>query len=310
MTDGPNNAARCRWRGRPLRVLAGLCLLAGCARQAQVTDPDAVLRSGWDHYRLGEFDGAIKDFEGVLAAVPAQEPRRPMALYGLACTWNLRRPGQDPTRAAQHYQQIVDEAPTSDLAAWSLLALARMKHLVPVGDEPNYDEVRQAYQAVIDRFPTHPAAEEAFIYQQATYVAAITPETARHAMTNLETFVRTHLSSGFLSAAYSVMAIASQTLNDPEQRLQCELKAYETAEVDPSNPFIDNAWRYWTIATVAEFEVGDFDTAREFYGRLIKEYPTDIRKYASQQALLRMEATEARLRQAPPAAEKREPGPS
>jgi len=59
---------------------------------------------------------------------------------------------------------------------------------------------------------------------------------------------------------------------------------------------VDKAWRYWKLATVAEFEAGDFDLARKFYRLLIEEYPQDIRKYASRQALERMDRIESRMR--------------
>ncbi|HPY62737.1 MAG TPA: hypothetical protein PLJ22_06290, partial [Kiritimatiellia bacterium] len=53
---------------------------------------------------------------------------------------------------------------------------------------------------------------------------------------------------------------------------------------------------YWNLATIAEFEVGDFDLARHYYNKLLEAYPTDIRVYGCKQALARMDALEAQIR--------------
>ena len=276
---------------------AFLCLfllLAGCARQSAVLDPPALIERGWNNYRLGEFSLAVRDFESALSALPGGDERRPMALYGLATVWSLRTPltEQDKEKAASLYDEVLASAPRSDLAAWSTLALARIRHLVPVGEDPDYDEIRLAYRQVVERFPGHLAADEAFIYLQSTYAATLEQEPSRKAAADLEAFVKDREESGFLSAAYSLLAVCYETLDRPEDRLEAELKALETMEIDPSNPKQENSWNYWKIATIAEFEVGAFDTARTFYRRLIDEYPKDVRRYGAEQALARMDEVE------------------
>ena len=42
--------------------------------------------------------------------------------------------------------------------------------------------------------------------------------------------------------------------------------------------------------------LGDFDTARKYYRKLIEEYPTDIRMYGAKQALKRMDEVEGKIR--------------
>ncbi len=71
------------------------------------------------------------------------------------------------------------------------------------------------------------------------------------------------------------------------------MRSFETAELDPTNPRQENSYAYWSIATIAEFEVGDFETAREFYRRLMDEYPRDPRRFGAEQALERMAQQEA-----------------
>jgi len=153
-----------------LSIFLSACALTGCVHKAAVGTPAEQLATAWSDYRLGEFSSAQVGFEGVVAgAKPGSGPHL-QGLYGLATTWNLRRPGEDTGKAATLYRELLRLAPTNDLAAWSQLALARLQHLVPVGEEPDYPAVRKAYQEVIDRFPQHLAGEEAFIYQQSTYL--------------------------------------------------------------------------------------------------------------------------------------------
>ena len=276
-------------------LLAGaLCLCACTQKKAGAAEGNSIA-AAWMDYSLAEFDLAIDKFNAILAQSAPGSDLHLQALYGLATTWNLRRPGEDLVKARGLYEQVLQEAPQHDMAAWSLLALARTKHLVPVGEDPDYAEVQKAYQEVIDRFPNHLAAEEAFIYLQATLISTLAEKETRQALEALDEYVKDPAKK-FIGPAYSLMAVSYQTLNIPEKRLWAEERSLETTEVDPTNPFTEFAWQYWNLATIAEFEVGDFDTARKYYRKLIEEYPTDIRKYGAKQALKRMDEVEAKIR--------------
>ncbi|NQT91785.1 MAG: tetratricopeptide repeat protein [Lentisphaerae bacterium] len=282
---------------RMLSFLAVLLLLVtGCTRTVETGDPQELIHEAWGNYRLGEFKSAADKFSRVVETVPESDPVHLMALYGLATTWNLRRPKHNPALAVEYYHRLLELDPEGDLAPWCDLALARMKHIVPVGQEPDYDDVRSAYLAIMDKRSGHIAAQEAVVYYYSTYVATLAKEDARKALEGIERFIVENPESGFLSAAYSLAAFCCETLGDQEKRTRMEVKSFETMEVDPFNPFSDNAWRYWRIAALAEFEAGDFDLARKFYRMLIEEYPQDIRKYASRQALRRMDKIESGIR--------------
>ena len=287
-----------------VRLLVLFALLAagtgagvGCTRAgAGAGDPRATLAEGWQNFRLAEYDLALRDFNAVLAGAEAGSDNRLQALFGLANVWNLRRPGEDVARARRLYQQVIDEAPNHDLAPWCALALARMIHVVPVGQDPDYDKVREAYRDIIARYPGHLAAKEATIYLNGTLVATLDPALTRQAISNLTAFIATGTKE-FLQPAWSLLAVSYNTLNMQPERLNAEIRAFENVEVDPANPFNEFAWTYWNIATIAEFEVGDFDLARGYYRRLIEEYPADIRVFGSKQALARMDRIERALRE-------------
>ena len=282
-------------RLKTIALLLALACVAGCAKQQQTASPKDLIAAAWINYSLGEFDQAIMKFDAALAQTEPNSELQLQTLYGLATTWNLRRPGEDPDLARELYLKIIAAAPEHDLAAWSQLGLARMIHLVPVGDEPDYGQVLKAYQDVIDKYPHHLAGTEAFIYKMSILVSTLDEKKTRQAVAEIEEFVK-HPENTFIGPAWSLLAVAYTTLNQPEKRLDAETQSLKTTEVDPTNPFTEFAWQYWNLATIAEFECGDFDTARIYYNRLITEYPTDIRVYGAQQALVRMDGVEAKIR--------------
>lgn len=283
---------------RGIIATALLLFAASCSRQEQVArlEPAAAIAAGWDSYRLSEFDRAITFFEQASAA--ADPVLRGQALYGLATTLNLRtpEPQQDKKRAAELYANTIADQPSSELAVWCRLALARMNHLVPVGQEPNIGVVRKSYQEIIDAHPGHLAAKEAFIYKMATFIASLKEPETRYALACLSRFVSQPGQKEFLQPAWSLMAVGYTTLKMPEQRMVAEIRSLQCTEIDPSNPFNEFGWAFWNIATIAEFEVGDFTVARAYYQRLLRDYPHDIKVFATRQALKRMDELEAKLR--------------
>lgn len=248
---------------------------------------------------MGDYKKAITLFDGVLATPTLDPDSRLHALYGKAVVWDLRQPvpSQQDQLASELYQQIIREASGHDLSAWSSLALARMIHLVPVGQESDNDQARAAYAKVIEAYPRHLAGQEALIYQQTILIQSLETGKTEEAIARLESFVREQPDSRFTSAAYNLLAQGYETLGQPDRQLDARLKELETLEVDSASPAAsDLSWRYWQLATTAEFLAGRFDIARIYYQKLIAEYPLDFRKFGAKQALQRMAGMEAKLR--------------
>ena len=83
-------------------LLAGLFALglAACRQKtAPGGDASALIGDGWTAYRLSEFQNAVLAFEAARAAAEKGSDDWAMATYGLATTWDLRRPGEDPKLA-------------------------------------------------------------------------------------------------------------------------------------------------------------------------------------------------------------------
>lgn len=285
---------------RPLGLLVALFFATSCGTRTVTEDPTALLEEGWRSFRLADYKKALRAFDDVIAnpGVPAEQ--RWKALHGKASVWDLRQPvpSQDDELAKKIYQQIIDEAPQSDIAAWSLLALARMIHLVPVGEDPDYPRVREAYQVVIDAHPDHLAGQEALIYQQSTLIMTLDPADTSNAIARLHQFLNEYPQTPFASAANDLLAQGYETLGNHEQQLEARLRELAALEIDPNSPAsADLSWRYWQLATTAEFLVGRFDIARTYYQKLIDEYPLDFRKFPSRQALARMDRVEQSIRE-------------
>lgn len=276
-------------------LVVALALVAG-AETNESTTASTPLEQGWAAYRLSEFDRSIGFFEQAAAASPTNSEAQYQARYGLATTWCLRRPGEDRERARAIFEGILAGTPSDDLKAWVRLALARMRHLVPVGEEPDMAAVRMAYQDLIDQHPGHVAAKEAFIYKMSTLIATLKEPETRYAVACLSRYVSQPGQKEFVQPAWSLMAVGYTTLKDPQNRLLAEIRSLQTTEIDPTNPYNEFGWAYWNIATIAEFECGDFATARAYYNKLLKDYPTDIKVYATKQALKRLDEVEAKLR--------------
>lgn len=271
-------------------------LAAPATGDGPALDTHALLARAWDDYRLEEFGPARFQFSELAGRLPKGSVDQQRALFGLATTLANMRPDPDRPGARARFEELIGLDGKGNLAPWAWLALARLKHVVPVGENPDMAAVRAAYQDVLTRFPNHPAAEEAFIYLESTFVASLKPEEAKAALAALEAFIKSHPKARFLSAAWALVAECNHTLNLADARLAAEIKSLDTLEIDPTNPYMDKANQYWRIATVAEFEAGDFRAARKYYALLIKDYPTDQRKYGAKAALLRMDATERKLR--------------
>ena len=141
-----------RFAFRVLGFMLGVCIVGGCMRCNHALDEGDPVIAGWKHFQLGEFDQAVTVFESVCAGDSDEVTD---ATYGLAAVWDLRLPvtGQDKKLAESLYRKVAEGSPDHRLAPWSMLAIARIKHLVPIGHEPDYDEVRKAYAAVWEKYP-------------------------------------------------------------------------------------------------------------------------------------------------------------
>jgi tetratricopeptide (TPR) repeat protein len=278
-------------------VLGGLLMFQACGSKKTISSPDQEIREGWAQYRLGEFRSAVRIFQSVQASQPRGSDYHLQALYGEASCWNHRRDGRDIARAVAGYQAVVENAPQHPLAAWCALDIVRTRHLAPADQTIDYTKLIRDYADVYRRYLETPAGEEAFLYESSLSLPPADPEQARKILESVTEFLSTHPKTPFLSQFYDIIAECYRKMDDQDRRIGYMIKALSAKEVDPSNPIDDRSNAYWHIAYAAEFEAGNFALAREYYSRLMNEYPQDVRIFGVRKALERMDAIEAALRE-------------
>jgi outer membrane protein assembly factor BamD (BamD/ComL family) len=286
-------------RLQSLRLAAVLLLLLldACGHKVTVPSPDEQIREAWERYRFSEFNAALRIFHSLeISQRPGSEAHL-QSLYGQASCWNHRRDGRDIARAISYYSAVIAQAPASPLAAWCALDIVRAKHLAPADQELDYSQLAREYEEVYRKYPDTPAGEEAFLRRIGLSVPTADEDRARKNLDDIEAFLQTHPKTPFLSPLYTLMAESCHTINEEDRRLAYMIEALKTREVDPTTPFFELSTAYWNIAYAAEFEAGNFAIAREYYHRLMAEFPRESRIFAARQALVRMDAVETALRE-------------
>jgi tetratricopeptide (TPR) repeat protein len=283
---------------RSLRLVCALLVFVfqACGKEEMGTSAEEI-GEGWKRYRLSEFSEALQIFGSVEASQPRGSEAYLQSLFGEASCWNHRRDGRDTAKAISYYQKVIAQAPANPLAAWCALDIVRAKHLASADQERDYSKLADEYGDVYKKYPDSLAGQEAFVYQIRLTLPTASADKAREKLREIEAFLDRHRNTPFRSQLYTLMAEGCHRLNEEEKRLDFMIKAIETREVDPRTPFFELSTAYWNIAYAAEFEAGNFELAREYYHRLINEFPRESRVFASRKALARMDAVEAAVRE-------------
>jgi tetratricopeptide (TPR) repeat protein len=283
---------------RSFRLVCALLVFVfqACGKE-QTGTPDEQIQEGWKRYRLSEFSEALDIFESVEASQSRGSEAYLQSLFGQASCWNHRRDGRDTAKALSLYEEVIAQAPSNPLAAWCALDIVRAKHLAPADQERDYAKLAEEYGEVYKKYPATLAGEEAFVYQIRLTLPTASADETQAKLQEIEAFLKQHPNTPFRSPLYTLMAEGCHRLNEEEKRLDYLIKAIEAREVDPRTPFFELSTAYWNIAYAAEFEAGNFEIAREYYQRLINEFPRESRVFASRKALARMDAVEAAIRE-------------
>jgi len=253
------------------------------------------LQDGWAKFRMGEFNAAIEIFKKSSAAAEKGGKPDVEAIYGLACAYDFRQPDPDRAKAAELYKEIAEKHPETRFAAWCELALVRQLHTASSAQEPDYEALRKAYKKVYERHPGELAGQEAFIHMQATRLVGNRKQDAQELLPELDEFQKLNPDSKFISQIWTLRGVCHDILEDDDAMLKDRVEALKTKELDPLNPFKNNAGDYWSIATLAEFSVGDLETAKQYYAKLVEEYPTNFNAFGAKQALKRIAGIEEGL---------------
>jgi tetratricopeptide (TPR) repeat protein len=280
-----------------LGLLVVSLLMAACESKQAVAPPERQIREAWAQYRLGEFNNAVEIFQSLQASQPNGSEYHLQALYGEASCWNHRRDRRDTQKAIAGYRAVIEKAPQHPLAAWCALDIVRAKHLAPADQEIDYEKLIRDYAEVYRNYPNTLAGEEAFLYESSLPLPMADRQRAGMILARVTEFLAARPQTAFRSEFYSIIAECYRKMDDHDRRIDYMIRALNSREINPSNPLEDRSTAYWNIAYAAEFDAGNFRLAREYYKRLMKEYPQDVRIFGVRKALERMDAIEATVRQ-------------
>lgn len=272
-------------------------MMSGCEPGRSDLPPRDLLEKGWGHFRLEEFAEAQLAFETALEKVAASDADlRLNAIYGLGLIASLSQQGTKDAR--QRFEQVIaeDHSPGRAMAAWAALALVREAHLPDTADAiPDTSFLAAAYTRMMTDYPGTSAAEEAFLHRTAMRVESLQAAEAQQAIVEVRAYVTAHPQARLRTALLALQSTAHQTLGEYPEALAAAIASVESKEPDPANPRQNNILEYYRIGMMAQFDVGDFPTARAYYGRFLAEYPRDQRAFAVKLLLSHLDRTEAAL---------------
>lgn len=259
------------------------------------------MAEGWQAYQFGQFDKAILWFEAAAKKAPANSEAQAKALYALGTAFQYRRPTAKPELALENYKKVLEIAPNSDVGAWALYSIARLdaiqKAEVQILSKEAREKILASYQQVIDKYPESAAGQEALLMQQALKVASLDPVEVESAVVRLKEFLQAHPDSAYQSAVWGVLGSAYEFQKKYPEQLNAMIRSFETLDVDPTNPIMVKSSLFWSIATVAEYKVGDLETAKKYHRILQERFPRDFLVFSSRNAVARLEQKQAELRQ-------------
>lgn len=288
---------------------AGQATTAKVEAEAPKDEIKEQLSQGWEKIRLESQDLAILDFNRVLKKLdslksaagdtPQNLEYRVNALYGLGIISSLayHSDAGESAKAKKYFNQVIALKPHSEMAAWAALALVR-DHYLPVTSDAKEDTLGliNEYAQVVKDYPKSAAGEEAFIYGHALAIQTLDNERIKNGIAEIEAYLKENPKSRHLSALYTLQRYGWARLGDNRKALDADIKSVETKEIDPTNPNQNLAFDYFRIGLEAQFDVGDFKTARLYYQKFVTEYPNDQKAFTIKMQLKRMAETEAELK--------------
>ena len=290
-----------RWRGGALvAVLLAVVFCAGCGgKKVEAESSDDAFQTGWINYRLLDWTRAMRCFE-MSVALATNDTQRMRGLYSQADVWNFATQGRSADRAVGLYKRVVEEDTEGVWAPWAALALARMEHTKASPELPEIKVLEEAYGKVIDNYPGHVAADEAFMHLQHARLVRGEDETIAKAIAETEAWVEARKDSVFLPTGYGVMAHGHMLQGRGKEYIDALVAAVELSLQQQQNsmlPPTDQVGNYFRIGMAAQLDSGDFDVAREYFKKMIETSPWDQRIFLVEQRLKMMDEFEERVRE-------------
>jgi tetratricopeptide (TPR) repeat protein len=192
---------------------------------------------------------------------------------------------------------MIEENVDATLTPWLALARVRLDHVPPRSDVTlDAGKLKGDYRAVIERHPGTPAADEAMLYRASLLAQSTDAAELTAALDEVRAYIAGKSDLRYVSPLHGLRAAMFQSLKRYPEQLEASILQLQTREIDPSNPNQNFAWDYFSIGVLAQFDVGDFATARTYYNKLIAEYPNEQRVFLARKLMDDMDRIEQTLR--------------
>ncbi len=237
----------------------------------------------WKDLNLGNWSAAENSVRELVAS--PEEAIACQAHFAEGNLWQFRRPGEDPVKAAAAYGWIVRRYPKNSLAAWALLALARIPDLEVLHPQP--ERAIPIYRRVMTEYPESGAAAEASLHLAEALFRERGKEGAVEAVRELARWREEHPSSQYSPQIELLMGkFYRYPLKDPRTAVTHLMAALDLGLAT----LPQRTATCWTIATLAEHELRDRDLAVRYYTQFLKEFPGHRTTFMAKQGLKRLGA--------------------
>lgn len=264
--------------------------LLSCASQRDIEgDPSDLIARGWEYLTIQEFERSADHFRSALRRSDPEGREYALALYGLGCAAQFRRPQPDLETAGRYFQQAVHEDRTGEIAPWAALALARVEFVSRASrdltEELMTDKgLRKAYRGVIRDYPGTDAAQEATLHLAQSLFASEDDDEAEEAVSLLEGLLKADPDTPYRYAIYGCLAGHAYHNERYLDQYEYMVKQVE-ASTDPDRYRAD---LYYRIAYHADARLNRPDLAIPYYEKILDEYAVDARSYQVKSAIARL----------------------
>lgn len=279
MTDEGHFTMRSRGRGASKIVLAA-SILVGCDKSPADNTSTPPAREG-------------------VSKLQMQDPMRAGRAFGRAqltaddSELEILRYAENLSKQYADGSEWRPEAKALDIRAFEELAAGRKLALTGTfTDAASVAGLQQKYEAVYARFPNTIAGEEAFLYHIALAIATLPGDRLEQIRREVASYLSSHPTSLFTPELLGLAAYMAGKSGDHRRAVELTLAAIEANSVSPRELQHGDQLLLFQAGLAAQFDVGDFDLARQLYARYIKTYPTDQRCFLLEQLVNDMNSRE------------------
>jgi tetratricopeptide (TPR) repeat protein len=270
-----------------LLAIALLCSAQAPAPLEGPASPESELALAAREVGFFDYRTAEPHFDKALALASPNSDAWALALYGKAtCLYHISPVSTaNIDQAKTLYTQLWTARPDHRAGRMAGLALGRIAELKDfLADGVDLPAARACYQAVLDKAPDSPEADQAVLRLAGTYIQTYDKAQCLQGIDILQKRLASHPQNTLASGMYQYIA---DTYFYPLANDKAALENYLKADAIGLPPTGKEAILYWRMATLAD-RVNDPKTAIACYEKILQITPTSGKAYEAGKALERL----------------------